>query len=117
MWAKGLHRHLHLGQVGRAAVSFFNIASAPFNHRDEACDLLLNSALVVSVPAGSKAFVYSGVNSLLSIGHRARGVFTPPGAKVNVPASATYAIGSWGLWAEVDIGPLHAVGIGLTRLF
>jgi hypothetical protein len=142
LWAKGLHPrfdlyisagetttegetqawiggggNVQLVKAGKLAVSLFNVASVPFNRRDEACDVLLNSALVASVPLGKKAFVYSGVNSLIPIGHRARGIFTPPDTKVNVPAGATYALGNWGLWGEVDIGPLHAVGVGLTRLF
>ena len=142
MWARGVHRrfdlllsggetttegatqgfaaaggNLHLVKAGRLAMSFFNIASVPFNHRDEACDVLLNSALVVSVPAGSKAFVYSGMNGLIPLGHRGRGIFTPPSARFNAPVGASYTIGAWGLWGEVDIGPLHAIGVGLTRTF
>ena len=142
LWAKGLHPrfdlyisagetttegetqawiggggNVQLVKAGKVAVSLFNVASVPFNRRDEACDVLLNSALVASVPVGGKAFIYSGVNSLIPIGHRARGIFTPPDTKVNVPVGATYALGKWGLWGEVDIGPLHAVGVGLTRLF
>jgi hypothetical protein len=142
MWARGLHRrfdvfvsggetttegetqafvggggNLHLVRAGTLAVSLFNVASVPFNHRDEACDVLLNSALVASVPAGPKAFVYSGVNGLIPLGHRERGIFTPPSARFNVPVGATYAIGAWGLWGEIDIGPLHAVGVGLTKVF
>ena len=109
--------NVQLVKAGKVAVSLFNVASVPFNRREEACDVLLNSALVASVPLGKKAFVYSGVNSLIPIGHRARGIFTPPDTKVNVPVGATYALGNWGLWGEVDIGPLHAVGVGLTRLF
>jgi hypothetical protein len=142
MWARGLHQrfdllvsagetttegtiqawvggggNLHLVRIRKIAVSLFTIASVPFNRREEACDVLLNPALVASVPIGSKAFVYSGVNSLVPVGHRARGIFTPPSTKLNVPVGATYAIGQWGLWGEVDIGPLHAVGVGLTRVF
>ncbi len=142
MWARGIHRrfdlllsggetttegstqawvggggNLQLVKVGRLAVSLFTIGSVPLNRRDEACDILLNPALVASVPAGSKMFVYSGVNSLVPVGHRARGIFTPPTARVNVPVGATYALGPWGLWGEVDIGPLHAIGVGLTRAF
>lgn len=109
--------NVQLVKAGKVGVSLFNIASVPFNRRTEACDVLLNSALVVSVPVGAKVFVYSGVNSLIPIGHRARGIFTPPDTKVNVPVGATSALGNWGLWGEVDIGPLHAVGVGLTRLF
>lgn len=142
MWARGLHQrfdlfvsagetttegtvqawvggggNLHLVRISKMAVSLFTIASVPFNRREEACDVLFNPALVASVPIGSKAFVYSGVNGLVPVGHRARGIFTPPSTKLNVPVGATYAIGRWGLWGEVDIGPLHAVGVGLTRVF
>ena len=142
LWARGLHQrfdlylsagetttegatqswiggggNLQLVKAGKVAVSLFTVASVPFNRRNEACDVLLNSALVASVPIGSRMFFYSGVNGLIPIGHRARGIFTPPDTKVNVPAGATYALGNWGLWVEMDVGPLHAVGAGVTRLF
>jgi hypothetical protein len=142
MWARGVHErldvylsagetttegetqawiggggNLQLLKVGKVGVSLFAVASVPLNRREEACDVLLNPALVASVPIGTKTFVYSGVNSLVPVGQRARGIFTPPQTKVNVPVGATYALGAWGLWGEVDIGPLHAVGVGLTRLF
>lgn len=142
LWARGLHQrfdlylsagetttegatqgwiggggNLQLVKAGKVAVSLFTVASLPFNRRNEACDVLLNSALVASVPIGSRMFFYSGVNGLIPIGHRARGIFTPPDTKVNVPAGATYALGNWGLWVEMDVGPLHAVGAGVTRLF
>ena len=142
MWARGVHQrfdlllsagvtttegeaqgwiggggNLQIIKAGKVGVSLFTVASVPFNRRDKACDVLLNPALVASVPVGPKVFVYSGVNGLVPVGHRARGIFTPPDTKVNVPVGVTYALGAWGLWGEVDIGPLHAVGIGLTRLF
>jgi hypothetical protein len=142
LWARGLHRrfdlylsagetttegatqawiggggNVQLVKAGKIGVSLFNVASVPFNRRREACEVLLNSALVASVAVGRQAFVYSGVNSLIPIGHRARGIFTPPDTKVNVPMGVTYALGNWGLWGEVDVGPLHAVGVGVTRLF
>ena len=109
--------NLHLVTAGKISLSLFNVASVPLNRRTEACDVFLNSALVASVPLGPRAMVYSGVNSLIPIGHRARCIFTPPDTKVNVPVGATYSFGPWGLWAEADIGPLHAVGVGLTRIF
>jgi hypothetical protein len=142
MWARGLHQrfdlllsggetttdgasqvwagaggNLRLLKIGNVAASLFTIASVPFTRRGEACDVFFNPALVVSAPVGTKMFVYSGVNSLVPVGHRARGIFTPPTTKVNVPVGATYTVGSWGLWAEMDAGPLHAVGVGLTRVF
>jgi hypothetical protein len=109
--------NLRLVRVGKATVSFFNIATIPLNRRDEACQVLFNPALVVSVPLGSKVFVYSGLNALVPVGDRARGIFTPPSTKTNVPIGATYAIGKWGLWGEADFGNLNAFGVGLTRVF
>lgn len=109
--------NVRLARIRKATVSFFNVATVPLNRRHEACHVLFNPALVVSVPVGAKAFVYSGVNALVPIGERARGIFTPPSAKTNVPIGATYAIGKWGLWGEADVGNLNAFGVGLTRLF
>lgn len=116
-WWIGGGGNLQVIKAGKVGVSLFTVASVPLNRRDQACTVLLNPALVASVPIGPKVFVYSGVNGLVPVGHRARGIFTPPDTKVNVPVGATYALGAWGLWGEVDIGPLHAVGIGLTRVF
>jgi hypothetical protein len=113
----GTGGNLRVMKIRRVSVSAFNLASIPITRRDEACLVLLNSALVVSIPAGSKVFVYSGVNSLIPIGERARGVFTPAETLFNAPIGATYAMGSWGLWGEFDAGPLHAIGVGLTRIF
>lgn len=115
-WAGG-GGNLRLAHVRKAAVSLFAVASVPFNRRDEACQLLLNPAIVVSGPITARLAVYSGVNALVPIGDRARGVFTPPSAKVNVPIGATYALGSWGIWGEIDVGTLDAVGVGITRVF
>lgn len=109
--------NLRLTRIERAAVSLFSLASVALNRRDEACQVLLNPALVVSVPLGAKLTVYSGLNSLIPLGDRARGIFTPPSVKVNVPIGATYALGAWGFWGEADLGNLRALGLGLTRVF
>jgi len=109
--------NLRLVRIRKATISFFNVATIPLNRRDEACQILFNPALVASVPLGAKVFVYSGLNALVPVGDTARGIFTPPSAKANVPVGATYAIGKWGLWGEADFGTLNAVGLGLTRLF
>ena len=109
--------NVRLVRISKATVSFFNVATIPLTRRDEACRVLLNPALVVSAPLGTKVVVYSGLNALVPIGDRARGIFTPPSTKTNVPIGATYAIGKWGLWGEADFGNLHAFGVGLTRLF
>jgi hypothetical protein len=109
--------NLRVARIGKASVSLFGVASVPLNHRDQACLVLLNPALIVSAPLGAKLSIYSGVNSLVPIGDRARGIFTPPSTKVNVPIGATYAIGAWGLWGEADFGTLRAFGAGLSRVF
>jgi hypothetical protein len=107
--------NLRLARIDKLSLSLFAIATVPLNRRDQACQVLLNPALVASVPLSAKLVVYSGVNSLIPIGDRARGIFTPPTTKVNVPIGGTYAIGPWGLWAEGDFGTLNALGLGLTR--
>jgi hypothetical protein len=142
MWAKGLSERLDLylsagetttegttqGWIGgggnlrlirmkKLTMSFFSVASVALNRRDQACQVLLNPALVASAPLGARLTLYSGLNGLIPIGDRARGIFTPPSAKANVPVGGTYAIGSWGLWAEADFGNLNALGFGLTRVF
>jgi hypothetical protein len=109
--------NLRLARANKVSLSLFGVASVPFNHRDEACQVLLNPALVASLPIGSRFTVYSGLNVLVPIGDRARGVFTPPSTKTNVPVGLTYAIGPWGLWVEGDFGNLNALGLGLTRVW
>ena len=109
--------NLRLVRVGKATVSFFNVATVPLNRRDEACRILFNPALVVSAPLSAKLAAYSGLNALVPVGDKARGIFTPPSTKINVPIGATYAIGKWGLWGEADFGNLDAFGVGLSRLF
>ena len=99
--------NLRLARFRKVSLSLFSVASVPLTHRDEACQVLLNPALIVSAPLGTQLSLYSGVNSLVPIGDRARGVFTPPSAKVNVPIGVTYAIGAWGLWGEADFGTLR----------
>ena len=109
--------NLRLARAGKVTFSLFTVASVALTRRDEACQVLWNPALIASTPVGKQLTVYSGVNSLIPIGDRERGIFTPPSTKVNVPIGATYAIGPWGLWGEVDVGNLQAVGVGITRIW
>ena len=109
--------NLRLARAGKVTFSLFTVASVALTRRDEACQVLWNPALIASTPVARQITVYSGVNSLIPIGDRERGIFTPPSAKVNVPIGATYAIGPWGLWGEVDVGNLQAVGVGITRIW
>ena len=115
-WAGG-GGNVRLARIGKAAVSLFAVAAVPFNRRDQACRLLLNPAIVVSGPITSRLSLYSGVNTLVPIGDRARGIFTPPSAKINVPIGAMSSLGPWGIWGEIDVGTLNAVGVGVTRVF
>jgi len=109
--------NVRLARMRKVSVSLFGIATIPLSRRDEACLVLLNPALIVSAPVTKALSLYSGVNSLVPIGERARGIFTPPSSKVNVPIGATYAIGAWGVWGEADLGTLRAFGIGFSRVF
>ena len=109
--------NLRLARARKVAFSLFTVASVALTRRDQACQVLWNPALIASTPVARQLTVYSGVNSLIPIGDRERGIFTPPSTRVNVPIGATYAIGPWGLWGEVDVGNLQAVGVGITRIW
>jgi len=109
--------NLRLARARKVTFSLFTVASVALTRRDQACQVLWNPALIASAPVGKQLTVYSGVNGLIPIGDRERGIFTPPSTKVNVPIGATYAIGPWGLWGEVDVGNLQAVGVGITRIW
>jgi len=109
--------NLRLARARKVTFSLFTVASVALTRRDQACQVLWNPALIASTPVARQLTVYSGVNSLIPIGDRERGIFTPPSTRVNVPIGATYAIGPWGLWGEADFGNLKAVGFGLTRVF
>lgn len=99
-------------------VSAFGVASIPLHKRDQASTVLLTPALIVSksLHEGGVA-VYSGVNSVIPIGARERGVFTPSTYKVNVPIGLVVPISDWAVFAEADIGRLKAVGLGIGRAF
>ena len=116
-WWAGGGGNLRLARIRKLTLSLFSVASVALNRRDEACQVLLNPALIVSAPLGKQLVVYSGVNGLVPIGDRERGIFTPPSSKVNVPIGATYAIGPWGVWGEGDFGTLRAFGVVLTLVF
>lgn len=101
----------------KTSVSLFVLASVPLHRFSESCVVLLNTAIVVSRPINSKLSVYSGVNTLIPIGKRDQGFFTPAGNKLNFPLGASIALGSWGLTAEADLGKLKALGVGLSKVF
>ena len=70
--------NLRLVRIQKVTLSFFSIASVAVNRRDEACQVLWNPALVASVPLSKTFTVYTGLNGLIPIGDRERGIFTPP---------------------------------------
>ncbi len=114
LWV-GAGGNLHLMEVKKVDVCFFNIASLPVQHRELASTVLLNSAIVASRPLSAKFSVYSGLNSLFPIGARDRGLFTPRTKKVSVPTGLCYTGKKWSIFAEFDIGKLKAVGFGIGR--
>ena len=109
--------NVKLGNFGKTSFSVFTFTSIPLHRREDAANLLLSAALVISRPINDKLSLYSGLNALLPIGNRKRGLFTPPENKFNIPLGASVALGNYAIAAEVDVGRLKAVGIGLTRLF
>ena len=114
----GVGANCTLARWSGFSVSLFGIVSVPVTRRDQASDVLVNPALVVSrTIVKDRLALYGGVNALVPVGHRSRGWFTPPDTKVNAPAGALVMLGKWGIFGEVDIGPLTAVGVGLSRTF
>ena len=96
---------LNLGLVKRRRagvdLSFYNNATFPFNRRDQACTVLLYSAVVASRPVklGRRSFtLYGGFSRLHPIGHHADKVFTPGEvvysgiAGVAIPLSSTLTL-------------------------
>src|SRR6185295_18774098 len=106
--------NLRLARARKMTFSLFNVVSVALNRRDEACRVLWNPALIASAPVNARLSLYTGLNGLIPIGDRARGIFTPPSNKVNVPVGGTYAFGPWGVWAEADFGTIRTAGFGLT---
>jgi hypothetical protein len=113
----GVGGNAKLFSVDKVSVSTFAMVSVPLHRFAESSTVLANPAVVVSRPINSKLSLYSGLNMLIPIGARARGLFTPPSNKLNVPLGASIALGNWGLVAEVDAGKLRAIGIMVSRMF
>ena len=102
-------------------LSFFNAASVALTRRDEACTLFVTLAFVASRPVtlGSVAITpYGGFNTVVPIGQRDLGVFTP------VETLHTGIVGvaipfhkTWQAFVEYDPGPkLRAAGVGLVYI-
>lgn len=113
----GLGENFNVFHRKNVDVSLFNVASLPVNKTAMASTVLLNSAVVVSHSINKMLSLYSGLNVLVPIGVRDRGVFTPSTTYLNVPVGANVNIGKWSLFLEGDIGHLKALGIGIARMF
>ena len=113
----GVGGNAHLSKIAGNSVSLFGIVSLPLTGREAGSAVLVNPALVVSRSLTDKVSVYSGINVLVPIGASSNRFFTPPDPKLNIPVGVSVILGDWGLIAEVDLGQLKAVGIGLSRTF
>ncbi len=113
----GIGGNAKLFSARKTSVSLFTLASVPLHRFSESSVVLLNTAVVVSRPVNSKLSVYTGVNTLVPIGKRDQGFFTPVDNKLNFPLGASVALGAWGITAEADLGKMKAVGVALSRVF
>lgn len=100
-------------------LSFFNNVSVPFTRRDQAATVLLTIALVASHPVALGSVVitpYGGLNAVVPIGQRARGVFTPlETLRTGIVGVAIPVSKAWSAYAEYDPGPhLQSGGVGLA---
>lgn len=109
----GVGGNYHFFNFEKVHVSSFNIVSSPLHRHGDSSTVLLNSALVVSRSLG-KFWAYSGINLLVPIGAKERGLFTPATKKTNVPVGASFGWGKSLVFVEGDFGKLKAVGVGVA---
>ena len=119
----GVGSNIGLLKRGRQGIdlSFFNNFSVPITRRDQASTVLATLALVASRPltVGSTTITpYAGFNTLLPIGRRERGIFTPLEALHTAIVGMTVPLGkSWAAYAEYNPGPgIRCVGLGILYL-
>ena len=103
--------------VNKTSVSLFTTAAFAMTRHDEASTILLNPAVIISQTLTSKVSVYTGINSLIPVGNVKSAFFTPASNRFNVPVGTAVVLGSFGLYAEADLGKLKAIGIGLSKTF
>lgn len=100
-------------------LSFFNNASLPVTRRNQAATVLVTLALVASRPVkvGSTVLTpYGGFNTLLPVGQRAAGVFTPVETlHTGIIGVAVPVNRAWSAYAEYNPGPhLQCAGVGVA---
>lgn len=113
----GLARRARLG----FDLSLFTNASVPVTRRNQAAQVLLTIALVASrpVPLGSLVITpYGGFQTVVPVGSRARGVFTPVETLHNgIVGVAIPLRKTWSAYVEYNPGPnLRSGGVGLAVL-
>lgn len=113
----GLGGNARVLSVRGTSVSLFALASIPLHRQKESSTVLLNPAVVVSRMLNARVGIYTGLNVLVPVGARSRGLFTPPSNRLNVPAGVAVVVGNWMLLAEADLGKMKALGVGISRTF
>jgi len=99
-------------------VSFFNTVSVPMTRRDQASTVFVTLALVASRPMTLGSFAitpYGGFNTLMPIGERKCGIFTPVETLHTGIAGVTVPFGrAWSAYVEYSPGPgIRCGGFGI----
>ena len=100
-------------------VSLYNNASIPLTRRNEAAAILVTLALVASRPVTLGSLVvtpYGGLEAVVPVGDRARGVFTPVETLyAGIAGVAVPVHKNWTVFAEYNPGPtLRSGGVGIA---
>jgi hypothetical protein len=102
-------------------VALFNTANFPINHREQACRVLLGSALIASRPVkvgGRTLTPYGGVIRLTPIGRALDPVFTPPSAVYNGIVGVAVPLGKVTFFFEYNPGGIQrSGGMGVLYVF
>ncbi len=102
-------------------VALYNTASLPINHREQACPVLLGSALIASRPVkvgGRTVTPYGGVSRLSPLGRARDPIFTPPSAVLNGIVGISVPLGKVSIFLEYNPGGIQrSGGIGALYVF
>ncbi|MCL5435755.1 MAG: hypothetical protein M1275_01610 [Patescibacteria group bacterium] len=102
-------------------VSAFNTLTTPFHRRQDACDVLWLTALVVSRGVRVNGFEftpYTGYAVTVPMGHIEDKLFTPPEPAHNVPMGVMIPRGKFAFFAEYNFGRAQQIaGVGAAYTF
>lgn len=102
-------------------VAFYNNASLPINHREQASPVLLSSALIASRPVklgGWGITPYGGVSPLTPIGGTREPFFTPPSSVYNGIVGVSVTVGRVAFYLEYNPGDIQRnSGGGILYVF